>query len=99
MIETRQPEVHLINVTKAVMPTCAALIDIMTNEVEFDAREDGTSVYMGVGDVDLLHKQIDDYAREPHGSVFESILTVWVLKNVSRAFQQQLTRTRLRNQR
>lgn len=85
MIKTKQPEVYLIDTTRSPYSTCEMLIDIMTKDVNPADH--------------ILNSAISDkvieYASEPHGSVFESILTVWILKNVSRAFQQQLTRTRL----
>lgn len=52
-----------------------------------------------LNDIVLGEEELFDFfdmlITQPHQTVFEFINTVWVIKGVSRAFQQQLTRTRL----
>lgn len=95
IINTREPEVYLIDTTKKPFMTCKTLIDIMTKDIDIEYDDDKEPYYNGLLSKDQIEHDIASYALEPHGSVFEAIQTVWVIKNVSRAFQQQLTRTRL----
>jgi len=48
--------------------------------------------------VKLSDKEIENFfdmlIKQPHQTVFEFVNTVWLIKGASRAFQQQLTRTR-----
>lgn len=52
-----------------------------------------------IEDVKLSEKEKEDFfdmlIKQPHKTVFEYVNTVWYFENVSRSFQQQLTRTRL----
>jgi flavin-dependent thymidylate synthase len=49
-------------------------------------------------DVKISKKELDDFmemfSTQPHQTCFEMVNTVWKIEGASRAFQQQLTRTR-----
>jgi thymidylate synthase (FAD) len=52
-----------------------------------------------IEELEVSEEELEDFfgmlVMQPHQTVFEYVNTNWVMKGVSRAFQQQLTRTRL----
>lgn len=87
MIVTKQPKAILLNYTQEAMKTLA---------ISFHVRDAG-EVIDSFDDID--DEQADKIGGKAlkmfHAGPTEFIDTIWIFKNVSRAFQQQLTRTRL----
>jgi len=70
----------------------------MHNEIPNSLREfkEETTIRLGLERTNKLRKDfLVMLASNPHSSVLEFVNTVWVIKGCTRAFQQQLTRTRL----
>lgn len=88
MIETKKPEVYLYNFTSSPLETIALPVytwhsddDLPVSPYEFLPTE----AY------ELAGKALKAY----HRTALEYVSFIFVIKNVSRAFQQQLTRTRM----
>lgn len=87
-----KPKVHMVSYTKQPLLTTVWAWDIMHNSnpakslYEFKKQKTEKEI------LNIFRNQI---AKSPHQTVFEYINTVWFFDNVSRAFQQQLTRHRL----
>lgn len=82
---TLQPEIKLFSYTSEPLKTIALAIDIW-HEKDFDEKQ--------YSDEQLIEK-FRWLLKQPHQTPFEYVNTVWIIKNVSRAFQQQLTRHRI----
>lgn len=80
-------EVKLVSFTKNPIETIYMGFMNMHNDIDentgFDLSDEEKKEFM-----EMLILQ-------PHQTVFEYVNTVWIIKGVSRAFQQQITRTRL----
>ena len=82
-----QPKVHLISWTNEPIKTMFWAFLNMHNKVPDSLIEINLTKEKEKKFLELMIKQ-------PHQTVFEYVKTTWLLENVSRAFQQQLTRTR-----
>lgn len=82
---TLKPEVKLFSYTNNPLETIALAIDVW-HEKDFDEKMYTT---------DQLIEKFRWLLKQPHQTPFEFVNTVWIIKNVSRAFQQQLTRHRI----
>ena len=88
-IETKKPEVTLFSWTKDPLQAIALGIDI------WHAQDvSGRAIQMEYTD-DELKEKFRWLLKQPHQTPFEYLHFVWVIKNCSRAFQQQLTRHRI----
>ena len=84
-MNTNQPEVKLLAITPQPLEVIARAIDIW-HQPDFDV-------------IDYTSEQLKDkfnwLLKQPHQTPFEFVHMSWILQNVSRAFQQQLTRHRI----
>jgi len=83
----KEPNVKLVSFTREPLKVVCWSFMNMHNPIP-DNLDDFD---MPTEEMEELFKVI---AKQPHTTVFEFVNTVWYLGNVSRAFQQQLTRTR-----
>lgn len=85
-MRTKQPEVTLFSHTKNPIESVALAVSAWTSDdfptMPIELEDDGINL-------------VDRAQAAFHKTALEYVDTVWVIKNVSRAFQQQLTRTRL----
>lgn len=82
---TLKPEIKLFSYTNNPLDVIALAIDVW-HEKDFDEKQ-----YTA----DKLVEKFRWLLKQPHQTPFEYVNTVWIIKNVSRAFQQQLTRHRV----
>ena len=87
MIYTKQPEVNLITWTHEPVKAIALAVHAWTSDNFPDSLEE-----ISDDEAQVLAKKA---LKAFHKTALEYVDTVWVIKNCSRAFQQQLTRTRL----
>lgn len=87
MIETKQPKVILYTHTKEPVKSIALAVSAWTSDDFFESVDE-------ISD-DISFEYCGKAMKAFHKTALEYVDTVWVIKNVSRAFQQQLTRTRL----
>ena len=86
LIETKKPVVKLFTATANPLEAIALAIDIWhhpVGEINYNLSEE-----------ELVEK-FRWLLKQPHQTPFEYVSLVWTLENVSRAFQQQLTRHRV----
>jgi thymidylate synthase (FAD) len=85
--ETRKPKVVLYNYTLSPQETIAGAVSAWTSD----------SFYEHICDVpiDVTDKNVNAALNAFHRTALEFIDLIFIIKNCSRAFQQQLTRTRL----
>jgi thymidylate synthase (FAD) len=83
----KEPKVKLISWTSEPIKTMFWGFLNMHNKVPDNLSEINLTEEKEQKFLELMIKQ-------PHQTVFEYVKTTWLLENVSRAFQQQLTRTR-----
>lgn len=84
-IMTQQPEVSLLSITPNPLEVIARAIDVW-HQQDFDVIQYSPQ--------QLLEK-FWWLLKQPHQTPFEFVHMTWIFKNVSRAFQQQLTRHRI----
>lgn len=86
MIETNQPKVILYDYTNDPEESIALAVSAWSSDNFIESKAE-----MGFTEAnELAEKGIKAF----HRTALEFASTTWILKNVSRAFQQQLTRTR-----
>ncbi len=87
MIETKKPSVELFTFTKDPIKSIALAVSAWSSE----------SITESVDSIDdeIAEVYTKKALKAFHRTALEYVDTVWVIQNVSRAFQQQLTRTRL----
>ena len=90
-METKQPKVTLVSWTPRPLETVAWVCKIYT-QVGLDSidkiRESGLDTE------EKIIEFLDPFLKEPHQTFMEYIQMIFIIENVSRAFQQQLTRHR-----
>lgn len=91
--KTLQPEVKLVSHTPDVLGTLAWVCSMYDGK-GYDSIEDCRLVER-LHTEDDLWNYLDKFMKGPHQNFMEFIQTLWIFKNVSRVFQQQLTRHRL----
>ena len=87
MIETKQPKVILYNFTPLPLHNIALAVSAWASD---DFYEDPLEISM-----DEAKRLSDKGLKAFHKVALEYVQLTFVIKNVSRAFQQQLTRTRM----
>lgn len=87
MIETKQPKVFLFNHTSAPLKNIGLAVSAWASEDFFESLDDM--------DIAQAHRLADKGLKAFHKVSLEYVQLTFVIKNVSRAFQQQLTRTRM----
>lgn len=85
--ELKKPEVKLFTYTRQPLKAIALAIDIWHNPIPSDIAD------MNYNEEELIEK-FRWLLKQPHQTPLEYFSIVWVIKNCSRAFQQQLTRHR-----
>lgn len=91
-METRQPKVTLINSTQRPLETLAWVCKIYAQE-GLDSLDKLKEV--GLDSEEKIKIFLEPFLKEPHQTFMEYIHCQFLIENVSRAFQQQLTRHRL----
>ena len=86
-MQTRQPKVKLLNHTTDPLRAIGLAIDIWHQPVE--------EIDMSKLSEEQLIEKFRWLLKQPHQTPFEYVNLVWTIENVSRAFQQQLTRHRV----
>ena len=84
---TKQPEVILFNYTDMPKKSISLAVSAWTSDNFFESKSEITE--------ELSSDLTDRAFKAFHRTALEYVDTIWVIKNCSRAFQQQLTRTRL----
>lgn len=87
MISTKQPKVILFNHTPMPMKSVALPVSAWTSDNFFES--------LGEISDEQAAENVSRALKAFHKVSLEFIDMIWIIKNVSRAFQQQLTRTRL----
>lgn len=87
MIKTEQPQVILFNHTPSPKKSISLAVSAWTSSNFFESLDEIS--------LDVSKDLTDKAFKAFHRTALEYVDTMWVIKNCSRAFQQQLTRTRL----
>jgi flavin-dependent thymidylate synthase len=90
MKETNEPFVNMLSHTNKPLETMAYAWKVMHNDVP-----DSLGLFIKEHSKEEIEKIFVEMTNNSIGTPVEYVNTVWVFKNVSRAFQQQLTRYRV----
>ena len=91
-MEVKQPKVTMVSFTPRPLETLAWVCKIYT-QVGLDSLDKLKEC--GLDSEEKIREFLDLFMKEPHQTFMEFIQCIFIIENVSRSFQQQLTRHRL----